>query len=209
MPLRRLVLVIASMLALAGCPGRNESLHDAGGAAAITEFDAPIAFEDEAVRALSPDALPATSAPCAPPALGIVAYVLDGDTIGVQRVADSVEVRVRLIGVDSPEVSREAGVPAECHSGEATRFTEQLLGRPVWLTYDADCQDDFGRDLAYVWVGSSFGAETSSDLWNRQMLRRGLARTLTIRPNDAFAPTFSADEAAAEAAGAGLWSACM
>ena len=200
---------MVSMLALAGCPGRNESLRDGGGdPLPVTSFDAPITFQDDSLRALSPDALPATPAPCAPPALVIVSRALDGDTVDVQRVADSAELRVRLIGVNSPEISHD-GMPAECHSGESARFTEQLIGRPVWLTYDADCQDDFGRELAYVWVGSSIGAEASSDLWNRQLLRRGLARTLTIRPNDAFAPTFSSDEAAAEVAGAGLWSACM
>jgi micrococcal nuclease len=194
------------MLALAGGPVRNEGLHDAGPQAARS-FEGAISFDDELVRGLEADALPATPSPCAPPALAIVTNVIDGDTVDVQRVSDSTVLRVRLIGVNAPEVAHD-GMPAECHSSESTAFTAQLLGHPVWITYDAGCQDTFGRELAYLWVGTSQGDDGSSDMWNRQMLRRGLADTITIAPNDTFAATFSADRGAAEAAGTGLWSAC-
>ena len=42
----------------------------------------------------------------------------------------------------------------------------------------------------------------------RQILRRGLARTLTIRPNDSLVDIFQADQRQAMNANAGLWGAC-
>ncbi len=103
------------------------------------------------------------------------------------------------------------GTPDECFGPEGKFFTELLRGRYVWLTYDAGCTDSFGRDLAYVWIGrgDSTDGEGSSDMWNRQLLRRGLADTLSIPPDDSFAATFEADRAVAQSAGLGLWTACM
>jgi endonuclease YncB( thermonuclease family) len=43
---------------------------------------------------------------------------------------------------------------------------------------------------------------------NAELVRRGLARSLTIAPNDARAPLFERLEAEAGRAGIGLWGAC-
>lgn len=231
-----LPLLILAMV-LPGCPGRKESLHQDGGAADAGSFDAAlldaptivdasfdggrrdagplptrtfsgdISWNDEALRALSPDALPRTPSPCAPPSLALVIRALDGDTIDVLRTSDSARLRVRLIGVDTPEIAHEDR-PAECYSAESTDFTRQLVDHHVWLTYDAQCQDAFGRDLAYVWVGPEQGASLHSDMWNRHLARRGLARTLSIAPSNSFAHVFDADRDAAQRENLGLWSVC-
>ena len=43
---------------------------------------------------------------------------------------------------------------------------------------------------------------------NAELVRRGLARTLTIPPNDSFAPLFARLAAQAGASGRGLWGHC-
>jgi endonuclease YncB( thermonuclease family) len=45
-------------------------------------------------------------------------------------------------------------------------------------------------------------------LFNATLVRRGLARSLTIPPNDRFAPRFQRLAVAAARAGRGLWGAC-
>ena len=75
---------------------------------------------------------------------GTVTYVVDGDTVHV-AVAGRDE-RVRLIGIDTPEVG-------QCDSARATALARRLAqGRPVTLVGDATqaTRDRYGRLLAYV-----------------------------------------------------------
>ncbi len=126
---------------------------------------------------------------------------MDGDTIDV--VVGGREERVRLIGIDTPEVHVEDG-PPECHGPEASAFTAALLppGTEVRLERDVVGRDDYGRLLAYVW-------RAADDVFaNVEIVRQGFARPLTIRPNDTFAATFVAAATAAESDGLGLWGAC-
>jgi endonuclease YncB( thermonuclease family) len=46
-------------------------------------------------------------------------------------------------------------------------------------------------------------------MWQAQLIRRGLARQLTVAPNDNFAPLFLEDENAARAQTLGIWGACF
>lgn len=131
-------------------------------------------------------------------ATAVVTRVVDGDTIEA-RIGGEVE-DVRLIGIDTPE-SVQPGEPVECFGPRASRFTHRLLdGREVRLVFGAERRDVYGRLLAYVYLGPRFV--------NATLVRRGLARTLTIPPNDRFAPELKALELAAARAGRGLWDAC-
>ena len=100
----------------------------------------------------SPTATPAVPEPMQPNAT--VDYVVDGDTIDV--IIDGEEERVRLTGIDTPEVSHDASAtrPAtvgECFGDEATAFVESLLpvGTPVRLERDVVGRDDYGRIPVY------------------------------------------------------------
>lgn len=128
-----------------------------------------------------------------------VSRVVDGDTIEV-TLPDGSEEDVRYIGIDTPE-SVTPDEPVECggrRSAEANR--ELVEGRRVTLRFDAERRDDYGRLLAYVHRGEL--------MVNAELLRRGLARTLTIAPNDSHAPLFARLAAKAGRAGRGLWGAC-
>jgi micrococcal nuclease len=127
-----------------------------------------------------------------------VSRVIDGDTIEVRLGGGREEVR--YIGVDTPETVKP-GTPLQCFGHRATAFNRQLTeGRTVRLVPGVERRDAYGRLLAYVHVRGLFV--------NAALVRRGLARSLTIAPNDRFAPQLRRLERRAALAGKGLWSRC-
>jgi micrococcal nuclease len=123
---------------------------------------------------------------------------VDGDTIEA-RIGGEVE-DVRLIGVDTPETVKP-GTPVQCFGPQASHFSKRVLtGERVRLVFGVERRDVYGRLLAYLYLGDRF--------FNPILLRWGLARTLTIPPNDRFAPRFERIQLAAARAGSGLWGAC-
>jgi micrococcal nuclease len=145
--------------------------------------------------------------PSAGPAAAIarVTRVVDGDTFEA-RVGGRAE-DVRLIGIDTPETVKP-GTPVQCFGPQASRFTHGLLeGRRVRLVFGVERRDIYGRLLAYVHLGPA-GDPPDSRFVNATLVRRGLARSLTIPPNDRFAPLFRRLELRAARSGKGLWGAC-
>lgn len=143
-------------------------------------------------------------AACAPSPTDVatVVQVVDGDTIDVS--IGGRDERIRLLGVDTPEVHVPAGESAECFGAEASAFTTRQLaeGTAVRLERDVVGRDDYGRLLAYVYRVDD-GA-----MVNELLVREGYATPMQIHPNGLFADRFVAAAVAAEAAGLGLWSAC-
>jgi micrococcal nuclease len=128
----------------------------------------------------------------------LVTRVVDGDTVEA-RVEGEVE-DVRLIGIDTPETVKP-GTPVQCFGPQASHFSHDLLeGRRVRLVFGEERRDAYGRLLAYAYLGNRFV--------NATLVRRGLARTLTIPPNDRYAPRLRRLELRAARAGRGLWGAC-
>lgn len=153
-----------------------------------------------------PDAGPAS-------ATATVTRVVDGDTIEA-RIGGEVE-DVRLIGVDTPETVKP-GEPVQCFGPQASRFTHSwLAGERVRLVFGVERRDVYGRLLAYAYIeDSTFDvpraaqSPTRPRFFNSILISRGLARSLTIPPNDRFAPLLERLELAAARAGRGLWGAC-
>jgi micrococcal nuclease len=155
-------------------------------------------------RPLALTALTALAAACATPVSTAgservsVTKVTDGDTVHV-TIAGRDE-RVRLIGIDTPEVPWYGG-RGECFGVEAGLFTRRrLMGRSVRLAFDVDRRDRYGRMLAYVYV--------HDELFNLTLLEQGYARADPQPPNTRLAGRFADTEARARDAGRGLWSAC-
>jgi micrococcal nuclease len=127
-----------------------------------------------------------------------VTKVTDGDTIHVMYHGQ--DERVRLIGVDTPEVSWYGG-KAECFGEEAGLYTRgRLDGRTVRLEFDVDLRDRYDRLLAYVYI--------ADELFNLTLLRLGYAAADPVPPDTARAAAFGDAEREARAAGRGQWSAC-
>lgn len=127
------------------------------------------------------------------PTRGVVDRVIDGDTV---TLASGDKVRYLL--VDTPEMSEPRG----CYAEEARNFNRQLVeGQEVTLAYDVECEDDFGRLLAYVSVGDRSV--------NELLLERGFACTLIIPPNGhEEREHYEALEAQARAGRVGMWGSC-
>jgi len=109
-----------------------------------------------------------------PPASGFITFVYDGDTVRI-RLADGKEEKVRLIGIDAPELDDPR---------DAVRFMAEvakraailaLSRRPVRLEYDWELRDKYGRLLAFVWVDEAA-------LVNEFLVREGFAAVLTAFP---------------------------
>lgn len=131
-------------------------------------------------------------------AAAFVARVVDGDTIEA-RVGGRTE-DVRYIGVDTPETVKP-DTPVQCFGPRASTFNHRLVERRrVRLVFGVERRDIYGRLLAYVYLGRRFV--------NAMLVRRGLARSLTIAPNNRFAPLLQGLELRAARAGRGLWGAC-
>jgi micrococcal nuclease len=117
----------------------------------------------------------------------------DGDTLWLSGVG-----KVRLIGVDTPEVY--GGV--ECFGREASAFVERVapLGGSVTYRLGVEERDRYGRALAYVYLDDG-------RLLNLVLVRRGYAQPLTVPPNVELADRIAAAARRARSRGVGLWAA--
>jgi micrococcal nuclease len=135
-----------------------------------------------------------------------VTHVVDGDTIDV-AMPDGGEESVRYIGIDTPETVKP-DTPVQCGGPKAHAVNERLVGgRTVTLRFDAERRDVYHRLLAYVYLPPARPGGRPLFV-NAELVRRGLARTLTIPPNDSFAALFARLAARAGALGRGLWGRC-
>ena len=104
-----------------------------------------------------------------------VTRVIDGDTIEVSL--DGVCTTVRLLGIDTPE-SVNPDVSKNCEEGiVASNFTKSLLNDTyVYLEYDQELTDNYGRTLAYVYL-------EDKTFVNELLIKEGYAKPLIIEPN--------------------------
>lgn len=88
-----------------------------------------------------------------------ILHIVDGDTVGVRAhtwPGQYVEIRVRLRGVDAPEIRRVACEAERVKGHEATEFTRD------WLT-EIGPDSFWGRVVARL-VRAEDGADLSDDL---------------------------------------------
>ena len=156
---------------------------------------------DDPLADIDPSQLQQGTEPCRAPAYVTVQEVVDGDTIKVLS-GRGVE-RVRLIGIDAAEVDHD-GDWDECWAEESKAFVQATIDeKGVWLTFDAECEDDYDRTLAYVHTRLG-----DQGFLQRALLLDGWVSTFAVSPNTSFQTMFGNDEAEARSAGRGLWGAC-
>lgn len=126
--------------------------------------------------------------PIGPTERCVVERIVDGDTLVCAG-----GVRVRLIGIDTPELSQRP------YGDQARRALERLVpaGSAVELERDVELADRYGRRLAYVWRDGM--------LVNWRMLRDGWALLLTYPPNVRYVESFEEALRQARQEGRGLW----
>lgn len=126
---------------------------------------------------------PAGSGGCAGDEV-LVERVIDGDTL---RLASG--ERVRLIGIDTPEMheseklyrdSRRSGQDAKTIQALGRRsyaFTKKLVeGKTVRLEFDVEKRDKYDRLLAYVYL-------PDGTFVNAEIIKQGYASVMTYPPN--------------------------
>lgn len=135
--------------------------------------------------------------------------VVDGDTIWVE--VDGAELKVRLIGVNCPEsVHADAEQNSE-YGTMASDFTKDFLKdyTTVYLQYDEDRQDQYGRELCYVWLEDNINTHSKDDIatymFNSILLEEGYAADAAYEPNTSYAGYFEDVCQDARAEQVGLW----
>jgi micrococcal nuclease len=115
----------------------------------------------------------------------------DGDTFYLSGIG-----KVRLIGIDTPEVFGEQ----ECFGRQASSFVERTVpvGARVRYRLGVEERDRYGRALAYVWLDDG-------RFLNRMLVARGFAQPLTVPPNVEYEDIFVRAARRAREAGRGLW----
>jgi micrococcal nuclease len=126
---------------------------------------------------------------------------VDGDTVRVRipnapGTVGAVET-IRLIGVDTPETVHPSK-PVERFGKEASDFTRKwLLGKSVYLAFDWDLRDRYGRLLAYIYTGEG-------RCFNALLVQEGYGFAYTRFPFQ-FMEEFRALEQQARSEKRGLW----
>ncbi len=146
---------------------------------------------------------------------------IDGDTIKV-LTENSEFVTVRLIGINAPEsvADEEYLAQKDTENSEygkmASDFTKEYLLKTVavnagdmWLSFDKETTDDYGRTLAYAWVSNEVDVNNKDDvinyMLNAQIVKAGYAEDVVYEPNHKYASVFKKLRKEAEDVGAGLW----
>lgn len=135
-----------------------------------------------------------------------VQRVVDGDTLKL-----SGGQRVRLIGVDTPEVhysnklardaerSRKDIKAIQSLGRKASDFTKDLcLGKKVRLEFDVEKHDRYRRLLAYVYL-------EDGTFVNARILEEGFGQVMTIPPNVKYSEYFLKLQRKARENNKGLW----
>lgn len=149
-------------------------------------------------------AAPAPVAAADPPACrtrhydarGNVRFVIDGDTVVLARRG-----KVRLIGIDTPELGHDGAVD-QPFARRARDFLMALLRQQhgqIFLVYDQQRRDHYHRLLAHLFLPDGTSVEA-------RILARGLATPLTIPPNLGFLDCYRVLSQEAIDTGTGIWS---
>jgi len=126
-----------------------------------------------------------------PAETAVVETVVDGDTLET-----SSGDKVRLIGVDTPEVY--GGI--EYFGKEASSFSKQALtGKRVLMFRDVSETDRYSRLLRYVFI------EGETVMFNETLLAEGYASAVTFPPDVALADRFMKIAREAREHDKGLW----
>jgi micrococcal nuclease len=123
-----------------------------------------------------------------------VVEVHDGDTVSV--TVDQKREKVRLVGIDAPEMGQKPW------GEKAKKYLETLLSSSGWkvkLEYDVEKKDKYGRILAYLWT-------TEGEMINLLMLKKGYATLFTFPPNVKHVNEFRAAQRTARDGRLGIWS---
>ena len=119
--------------------------------------------------------------------------IYDGDTIGA--VVEGRFEKIRLLGIDAPEMEQR---PWGRKAKECIEALIRASASKVYLEYDMERRDKYGRILAYVWT-------QDGKMMNEEMLRKGCAVLFTVPSNVKYVGRLRAAQRKARDLKAGVW----
>jgi micrococcal nuclease len=159
-------------------------------------------FTRTATRTATPTPIPTTRTGATKPVdaqAAKVVKVIDGDTVDVSF--NNQTVRLRLIGIDTPE-SVDPRKPVQCFGIEASNYSKNiLLNQTVYLERDTSQgeYDVYNRLLVYIWLDDT-------TLFNQKIIAEGYAFEYTYRLPYRYQTAFKAAQQSARSSQNGLWS---
>lgn len=129
-----------------------------------------------------------------------IVRVVDGDTLVVD--INNEEVKVRLIGIDTPEsvaseeYLKKTGKTNSKEGKTATAVTKSILAdyTDVYLQKDVSETDKYGRLLRYVWLSVPENDtdinEISTKMLNAMLLEKGTAKAVSYKPDTKYQDIF-------------------
>ncbi|MEN3015171.1 MAG: thermonuclease family protein [bacterium] len=137
-----------------------------------------------------------------------VVQVIDGDTIKV-KINNQIQT-VRLIGIDTPESTENKKLTRDSQRTQLSeqqiiqmglkskQFTKNVITPIVYLEYDIQKHDKYGRILAYVYL-------ENGQMLNYILVKEGYAKVYTIPPNVKYQEKFIQAQKEAQTNQKGLW----
>jgi len=121
-----------------------------------------------------------------------VVRVVSGQTLEVTGIDEQSMLRVRLIGIDAPDLQQQPWGHA------AKERLEAIIGsQPVLLEFGVQEQDSFGRRMAYVWQDGVF--------LNEKLVAEGYVLILPRSPNNKYDQRLERAQEWARLMGRGIW----
>lgn len=123
-----------------------------------------------------------------------VERVISGHTLEVRDLSESSSVpkRVRLIGIEAPDLQQNPWGNA------AKQQLERLIdGQTLLLEWDIEKEDGYDRQLAYLW--------RDGKLVNEELIARGYALAQVRSPNIKYDRRFAQAQEKARIMGHGIW----
>lgn len=120
-----------------------------------------------------------------------VEQVFSGQTIKI--AADSEYDRARLIGIDAPDWRQKPW-----GSDAKTRLQDLIEGQSVLFEFDEKTQDDYNRQLVYVWLDEGL-------LVNELLVREGYVLAAERQPNTKYSQRLARAQEWARLRELGIW----
>lgn len=123
-----------------------------------------------------------------------VTSISDGDTVTLK--IGKREEKVRLIGIDAPELAQKPW------GDKSKEFLQSIISSSGWkvsIEYDIERRDKYGRLLAYL-------RTPNGNLINREILENGYAMLFTVPPNVKYVNELTTAQYEARKKKLGIWS---
>lgn len=126
----------------------------------------------------------------------LVTRIIDGDTFEIET-----RQKVRLIGIDTPELNKANARDPECFGVQATqKLSDLILNKKIRMKKDISETDRFGRLLRYIYIDTLFV--------NKYLVDSGFAFAHAYPPDMKFKDTLTLAQKTAQENKQGLWNEC-